>query len=109
MKSTNPRANELKQSIMMSPDTTEKKEHDLMFLLTPEAVEEIREMQELDSNGYYAYSKAIDKIFFNYIGLCMADPNRIGIDNTDVFCISQVKRILELLEQGRQLNNNLTT
>ncbi|MFS4470044.1 hypothetical protein [Chryseobacterium sp. T20] len=101
--------NNSNSGFMMNPDTTEKKEQDLMFLLTPEAVEEIREMQELDSNGYHAYSKAIDKIFFNYIGICMAEPNRIGIDNTDVFCISQVKRILELLEQGRQLNNNLTT
>ncbi|SMP08936.1 hypothetical protein [Chryseobacterium profundimaris] len=102
MKNSN---NSTEQSFLLR-DQTEEKETKVLNL-SPEEIAEILDMQEFDLNGFYAYSKAIDKVFYQYIGICMNDPNQMGISSTDVFCLSQIKRILELLEQASQRKNDL--
>ncbi|PQA92757.1 hypothetical protein SAMN05421796_11059 [Chryseobacterium piscicola] len=70
-----------------------------LFNFSPEILEEIKSMQDYDYDGFLAYSRAIDNLFFEYMIRTVDDPaNNIGITNSDVFCIKQVKRLLELLQ-----------
>lgn len=75
--------------------------------LSPEEIAELLQMQQHDTDGYHAYSKAIDKVFYQYMGICIDDPDQLGITATDVFCLSKIKRMLELLEQASQRKDNL--
>lgn len=79
-----------------------------LYNFSPETLEEIQSMRDLDHDGFLAYSRAIDNVFFEYMIFSVADPvNNLGITSTDIYCIHKVKRLLELLQ--KTVTENQTT
>lgn len=76
-----------------------------LFSFSPETIDEILSMKDFDHDGFNAYSRAIDNVFFQYMITVIDDQtNNIGINSTDIFCLQKVKRLLELLQKTANEN-----
>lgn len=80
-----------------------------LFSFSPEIHEEIKNMQDYFDDGFLAYCKALDNLFYEYmISMLHNTPNNIFIESSDVYCIQQIKRLLELLQKSIHQNQNIT-
>ena len=72
-----------------------------LFNFSPETVEEIKDIQDYDNDGFLAYSRALDNLFYEYILAMLHNPaNNIVLESGDVYCLKQIKRLLELLQKS---------
>lgn len=74
------------------------------FKLSHETIEQLSSMSDFDYDGLNAYSRAIDNVFFQYMITVVDQNNNIGISSNDIFCIQEVKKLLELLQKTANEN-----
>ncbi|WP_449398496.1 hypothetical protein [Chryseobacterium wanjuense] len=72
---------------------------------SPEAIQEIKDMAGFCDKGLIFYSDSIINLFYMYIAKSLLHKDEISLENSDVFSLMQVKRLLELLQNELNKNN----